>query len=339
MPAGAVVAITLHDFWYLCPRGQRFTPRGHLCAEIQPWRCSACIAKKRVRYALNGWVHETRRLGHHLRRPWSAATGIVKYAAENLALAPIRARQQNMREHLEQAHVCFAPSRFVLEEYRRHGIRTPRMEHSENGMEVAWAQDFDASPDPGSPLRFGFLGSFLPSKGVDLLVDAFQSMPEGRAELHLHGTSVWDGGRMEQELRSGNRHADVHFHGAFAHERLPEILASLDVLVVPSRWFENAPLTLDEAALAQRPVIAADHGGLREIVHRRGNGVLFRPGDVASLRECMLRFLDEPTLWQELRQPKVPVRTVAEQVDELEGVYRELVNQAATRPKQRTGGD
>lgn len=319
--AGAVVAMTLHDFWFLCPRGQRFTPRGHLCDEVQPWRCSLCVAKKRVRWAMNGVQREWGRRGEHLRRPLAAVADAAKYLAGNLWRAPIHERHEEIMAQLNQLDLCFSPSQFVLDEYRRHGLTVTRAVHSENGMDVAWSERLAARDRPHRPLRFGFLGSFLPSKGIDLLLDAFAAVPAGVAELHLHGTSLWDGGEFHRRLERSCRHPDATFHGPFAHPRLAQILADLDVLVVPSRWYENAPLTLDEAALAGLPVVVADHGGLREITVRRGNGLRFRPGDASSLRACLLRFVNEEPLWAELSRSRVAVRSVADQVDELEAAF------------------
>ena len=312
---GVPVVMTLHDFWYLCPRGQRYTPRGHVCAEIQPWRCSACIAKKRLRWAFNA-VRGGPREGPR--------TSPLRYVVENLARRPIDDRMRFILGQLNQANLCLAPSRFVLDEYRRHGLHGPS-DFSPNGMLVDWLPRLQARDEPHAPIRFGFLGSFLPSKGVDLAVEAFAGLSTGAAELHLHGTSPWDGGAFANGLRERTRHPDVHFHGAFPRERLVDVLQELDVLVVPSRWYENAPVALDEAALARRPVIASAHGGMKEWVERRGNGVLFRPDDAADLRVAMQRFVDQPSLWHELRDPKEPVRTVADQADEMERRYRELV--------------
>ncbi len=322
--AGARVVLTLHDFWYLCPRGQRFTPRGHLCTEIEPWRCSLCIAKKRVRWGMNAtsaawqegaWKHPLRALG-----------GAVQYFANNLHLQPIERRKQFILAQLNRADLCVSPSQFVLDEYLRHGLQGPTTGHSENGMESGWAQARSEARQPRRPRRFGFVGTFLPSKGVDLLVDAFQEVPEGVAELHLHGTSLWDGGKFARQLENTNRHPAVRFHGAFAHDRLPQVLDAVDVLVVPSRWFENAPLTLDEAALARLPVIAADHGGMKEFVERRGNGLLFAPGDRRELHQALLRLAEDDALWASLADPKVAVRTVEDQADELLEHYQRLLS-------------
>jgi glycosyltransferase involved in cell wall biosynthesis len=308
--AGARVLVTLHDFWHLCPRGQRFTPWGHLCADIDFSRCSRCIAKKRAKWALN----------HLLQRPLAFLAGLPGYVVENLHVRALRRRMGEMVAQLNAADLVLSPSRFVLDEHVRHGLDASRARVFENGIDPSRLAHLPARAAPGRPLRFGCLGTFLPSKGVDLLVDAFQEMPPGDATLDLHGTSPWDGGAFARKVAASNRHQGVRFHGRFEPARLPEILASIDVLVVPSRWFENAPVTLDEAALANLPVLVANHGGMAESLARRRNGLAFSPDDPADLRAQMLRFLREPDLWARSRRPATRVRTAAEAAEELESM-------------------
>jgi glycosyltransferase involved in cell wall biosynthesis len=309
--AGAKVAATLHDFWYLCPRGQRFTPWGHHCTEIDYRRCSRCIARKRARWAL-----------HHLaQRPLAFLAGLPGYLVENLHTRAIARRRAEILARLNACDLVLAPSRFVLDEHVRHGLDPSRARVAENGVDASFVTRLSPRGAPGRPLRFGYVGSFLPSKGVDLLVDAFQEMPAGDATLDLHGTSPWDGGAFARQVERRNRHPGVRFHGAFEHHRLPDVLAALDVLVLPSRWYENAPVTLDEAALAGIPVVVAGHGGMAELLARRRNGLAFTPNDPADLREKLLRFAREPGLWESLRRPAAPVRTPAAAAEQFERLF------------------
>lgn len=308
--AGARVLVTLHDFWHLCPRGQRFTPWGHLCADIDLSRCSRCIAKKRAKWALN----------HLVQRPLAFLAGLPGYVAENLHTRALRRRMEAMIAQLDAADLVLCPSRFVLDEHVRHGLDPSRARVFENGIDPSRLAHLPERAAPARPLRFGCLGTFLPSKGVDLLVDAFQPIPPGEATLDLHGTSPWDGGAFARRVAASNRHPGVRFHGPFEPSHLPEILSSIDVLVVPSRWFENAPVTLDEAALAHLPVLVANHGGLAESLARRRNGLAFTPDDPADLRAKLLRFAREPGLWAELRESREPVKRAVDAAAELESI-------------------
>ncbi len=321
--AGAAVAVTLHDFWFLCPRGQRFTPAGRLCREILPGRCSLCMAKKRARWAWNALAGALRE--GEWKRPHRSLPAGLAYLARNLHTRPIRERTRACLDALNRADLVLSPSRFLLEEYRARGLSRERSAWSENGLDFEWTRELDPREDPHSPFRFGFVGSFLHSKGVETLLAAFRGIEPGRAELHLHGSSPWDGGAYAASLAKKYGRPDIFFHGPFPHEEIPGVLSSIDVLAVPSLWFENAPLTLDEAALAEIPVVASDMGGMKEITLRRKNGLLFRPGDPAALRSALERFLDEEGLWESLRRPAHPVRSAREQAEEMEERYARIL--------------
>ncbi len=317
--AGAGVVMTLHDFWFLCPRGQRFTPGGRFCEEILPSRCSRCMAKKRARWAWNALASALREGAW--KRPHRALPAGLAYLARNLYTRPLLERTRACLDALNQADLSLSPSKFLLEEYRAHGLSPRKSAWSENGLDFPWVRDLQPREKPHTPFRFGFIGSFLHSKGVEVLLQAFQGLSSGRAELHLHGTSPWDGGAYAASLEKKYARPGLFFHGPFPHEEIPRVLSSIDVLAVPSLWYENAPLTLDEAALAEIPVVASDMGGMREITLRRKNGLLFPPGDPAALRSTLKRFLDEKGLWNSLRRPAHPVRSAADQAEELETRY------------------
>jgi glycosyltransferase involved in cell wall biosynthesis len=310
--AGARVVFTLHDFWHLCPRGQRYTPRGEVCATIDPAKCARCIRGKRVRWGLNRLV----------RAPVRHLLALPGYLARNLGSGPLRRRTAEIVTELNRADVVTAPSRFVLDEHVRHGLDPARACVVPNGIDLAVAKELVPHDAPHRPLRFGYVGSLLPSKGVDLLLAAFRGVGARGATLEIHGTSPWDGGRFERDLASANRDPAVRFHGRFGRDQFAAVLGSLDVLVLPSRWYENAPITLDEAAFGRLPVIVAGHGGMAELLAARENGLAFTPGDVTSLRAALTRFLDEPNLWHRLRAPAAPVPTAPEVAARFETLYR-----------------
>jgi glycosyltransferase involved in cell wall biosynthesis len=64
-------------------------------------------------------------------------------------------------------------------------------------------------------------------------------------------------------------------------------------VVVPSIWIEPFGLVVVEAMAAAVPVVAAAHGALMELVHHQVTGLLHRPGDAASLAECMRQILSD----------------------------------------------
>jgi glycosyltransferase involved in cell wall biosynthesis len=118
----------------------------------------------------------------------------------------------------------------------------------------------------------------------------------------------------------------INFAGPFQRERVGQVLSALDVLVVPSRWYENQPGVILEAFAAGVPVIATDLGGMSEFVKHEENGLLFELENAEDLARQLRRLGEEPGLLERLRAGIGPVKTVQDDVDELEALYNRLLN-------------
>ncbi|MCA9322432.1 MAG: glycosyltransferase, partial [Planctomycetes bacterium] len=107
--------------------------------------------------------------------------------------------------------------------------------------------------------------------------------------------------------------------------RIAEVLAGIDVLVVPSLWFENSPLTIHEAWLAGIPVLASDRGGMAELVDDGVNGLHFRLGDADDLRAKIRRLIDDRQLVRQLSNRPGVVKNIRDDAVDMEARYRRLV--------------
>ena len=162
-------------------------------------------------------------------------------------------------------------------------------------------------------------------KGVHLLVEAFQALPQ--AELRIYGGEAAyapypDEKRFRSQLANSAR---IRCMGRYEQHELGRILAEVDVVVVPSIWYENAPLVIREAFLAHTPVITADFGGMREWVADGVNGLLFEPRNIDDLRQKMMRFITEPDLVARLSRAFPAVRSIRADAALLEQHYRRLL--------------
>jgi glycosyltransferase involved in cell wall biosynthesis len=117
----------------------------------------------------------------------------------------------------------------------------------------------------------------------------------------------------------------ITFAGPFPREEVGRVFSGLDVLVVPSRWYENQPGVILEAFAAGVPVVATDLGGMSEFVKHEKNGLLFELENAVDLAHQLRRLGEEPGLIQKLRTGIGPVKTVAEDADELEELYNTLL--------------
>jgi glycosyltransferase involved in cell wall biosynthesis len=117
----------------------------------------------------------------------------------------------------------------------------------------------------------------------------------------------------------------ISFCGRFDHDQLAQVLSGIDVLIVPSIWYENAPLVIQEAFAVKTPVIATNLGGMAEAVTHEVNGLLFEPGSVEDLSKQLRRVVEEKGLIEKLISGIPEVKPIDQEVLELEQIYTNLV--------------
>lgn len=329
---GIAVVYTLHDFWLFCSRGQLYREDLTLCTRHTPKDCVRCMAYhlpiegggERIASLLN----RARDLeGSSLPRGMARWLGTRPFGREAEAVAAIRQRDQDILDMCALVDRFLAPSQFLRRQYIEFGIPPEKI--------LYWPYGFDHTPWPDQkerppvrlPIRFGYIGTWMPSKGVDVLVRAFRSLPQTQATLDLHGFAVNYHGIDDYEetlLRLADGADNIRFRGAFEPHQLLGLLAKVDVLVVPSVWYENAPLTIHEAFLAGIPVVTSDHGGMAELVTDGVSGWTFRPGDHEDLARVLHQVLAAPEEINRRGRSVPAVRTVEDDGDSLLAEYRRL---------------
>jgi glycosyltransferase involved in cell wall biosynthesis len=129
--------------------------------------------------------------------------------------------------------------------------------------------------------------------------------------------------------------ANVTLMGRYSHDELPRLMANVDWVIVPSVWWENSPMVIQESFLHGRPVICSDIGGMAEKVSDGVNGLHFRAGNAANLAATIRRAVGTPGLWESLRDGTPDVPTIENQVVSLSAIYRSLLNGGEPRSEHR----
>ena len=122
--------------------------------------------------------------------------------------------------------------------------------------------------------------------------------------------------------------------GKYDHDHLPRLMAEIDWVVVPSRWWENSPLVIQEAFLHGRPVICSDIGGMAEKVADGVNGLHFRAGDPLSLARVLETAIDTPGLWEELQANIAEIYDMEDHITSLRAMYRDQLARARRGPRR-----
>lgn len=341
--AGARTVLTLQDFWLWCARmGQLLQPDGSICPGPAPERCSQCLATFPFTQK-SGAEHAFRTLGM-LRRafgvdlsplvervrgwqpllPRKRSNGDGETTGKPIPQGQLRARAEAAARVVEAVDHVVAPSRMLLDRALDWGVPAGKISLLRYGVDLA-PRAAARRYAPHGKVRFAYLGTPAPHKGVHVLIDAFRAAELERARPHGAELVIFGGSRTNPayfaDLKRRARGLPIRFAGAIDNAQVPAALEHVDALVVPSLWLENWPVSVQEARLARVPVVASRLGGLAEAVRDGVDGLLFEPGDVYALGAAMRRLVDEPRRLGELAAAAELPPPMAEHVAALDAIY------------------
>lgn len=326
---GLPVVYTATDFWVVCPVVDLRRHDGSMCRGPDLAHCPRCILSR----------HPGRRPREIKRALDLVPDGLLRaagpvsrtrLAGEVPPLRQARALDERLgtiREKLSSVDRVIAPTRLTRDLLVENGVGGD-VEVSRYGIDTSGVEDAPRNREVPPPLRVGFIGTLGPHKGCDLLVRAFKRLPAGvEATLTIHGNLERFRSFVAELKGLAGEDPRIRFAGTFPPGEIGRVLSETDVLVVPSRWYENTPLVVYSAFAAGCPVVATDLGGLSEVVRHGVNGLLFGLEDVDGLARQLRRLGEEPGLLEELRAGIGPVKTVGENARELEELYASLLEE------------
>ncbi|MCX5713493.1 MAG: glycosyltransferase family 4 protein [Candidatus Omnitrophica bacterium] len=321
------IVYTLHDYWLLCYRGQLLRDDMAVCIRPSVDECRKCL-----RYLLGIRKHTMYLYGMLRNRIPPFILGLLKkvhlISSGQKPALEIKRWQDSLAELRAKIDLFIAPSCFVGRLFIAEGFSERKMLFSANGIN---SQNFEFTPKTKSnKLRFGYLGTLLPAKGVDVLIEAFKGLASERIELAIYGAFFAYAGfeyyprRLRKMAKADKR---IKFMGGYNHCEVGKILANIDVLIVPSLWLENAPLVVQEAFLSKTAVIASRIGGIPEFIKDGINGLLFDAGDIKGLTEKMRYLIGNPETIARFQENMPQVKSIEENAREMERVYSSLTNE------------
>ena len=353
---GLPVVYTLHDFWLQCARfGQRIHADGSVCHRIEFDRCGTCLATfkfaqtKTQRRAARAIAALKRGVGVDLgpsakrwaerRQEASGARGggSATQAAGEYSFDPQLARQRAeeaaardralLERVVPRVSRFFAPSRFLRTALVEWGIPPERIEHLTYGLEQAPFVDFERTPS--SRVRVRFLGTLAPHKAPHLVLEAWGRLPRAlrqRGNLIIYGPDRRRSGYVEGLGRLASE-VGATLGGAVEPAAVPALLADTDLLVVPSIWYENSPLTIHEARSTRTPLLVSDLGGMAELVEPGREGWRFGVGDAEDLARRLQAVLEDPECLRRLSFDGPPVKPMTTSAAQMEERYTDLLGE------------
>ena len=311
------VVFTLHDYWLMCPRGQFIQMYPADTSNV--W--AVCDGQDDMKCAVRCYV-----------RYFSGDEGEYETDAAHW-MGWVGRRMAHVRDVCDAVDVFIAPSKYLLQRFRdEFGIPERKLTYLDYGFHRQRMEG--RSREPGEPFTFGYIGTHIPAKGVNHLIESFGGV-SGNPQLRIWGR---DRGVETEGLKTlarslpNSANERIEWMGEYRNQDIvADVFNRCDAIVVPSIWAENSPLVIHEALQAKVPVITADYGGMAEYVHHGQNGLLFAHRDPDSLSQQMQRLTDDPELAKRLgRRGYVQSDdgNVPDMVDHslaVEGIYESLV--------------
>lgn len=296
--AGKPIVITLHDYWFPCANAQLITNTDNtICTgpDAKWHNCGRCAVAR-------AGLGQRPLLARSLRRL-------------------MRRRHKALHKTFSQADAVIAPTNFVRDTYRNNRFDHPNFVVIRHGIEALAPKQSRERAD--NRFHAVFVGSIAWQKGVHMLVEAFNQLPQGDFRLTIAG-GLDTFPDYAKDLQGRVRHEGVEFVGRLTREAVWELLGSADIAILPTLWYEASPLTIDEFFAAQVPIIASNIGAMPEKIRHKVDGLLIPPNDATALRNAMARLHQDRDLLQQLRTNIRPVRTIGEHVTDIEQLYASL---------------
>jgi glycosyltransferase involved in cell wall biosynthesis len=216
-------------------------------------------------------------------------------------------------------------TRFMAETLHRHGLETKRIHHIPFGIDQTPITRV-STKGTQKHLCIGFIGTLYYHKGAHVLLEAVRSLPpEMPLKVKIYG-QLDQFPQYANTLQSmaGNDHR-IEFCGSFPTSDIGVIFSELDVLVVPSLWYENSPLILSYAQAARVPILATASEGMNEAIADGENGLLFSKGDANGLANIIRMLCNDRPMVQYLSDHARQSKSISSYVDEIEQIYTDVI--------------
>jgi glycosyltransferase involved in cell wall biosynthesis len=218
-------------------------------------------------------------------------------------------RKHYFKGHFELIEGFISPSEFLRQRYIQWGIEEKQIVVIENGQSDLPPVEPRPLPEGGTRNRFAFFGQVNPFKGIDTLLEALHLLPKKdrkKMVVEIHGANFeHQPGKLQEKISKLieplAKQGVLLWVGPYRPEEQRQRLAFVDWVLVPSSWWENSPMVIQEAFVCGRPVISSDIGGMAEKIRHNVDGLHVNVGNVKCWAETLLRASRDTHLWDSLR--------------------------------------
>lgn len=253
--AGVPVVMTAHDLKIACPAYKMLNSDG-ICERCRDGSLFNVVKQRCIRNSL-------------------AASAVV-WAESTL--------HRWLNTYQSKTSRIVVPSQFYVNKLIEWGWPKEKLTYIPN-----YIDSFQYIPEYSSGDYFLYFGRLAPEKGVATLMRAAKA---SNVKLRIVGI-----GPLEADLKAlqDNLQGDIHFLGYRSGSELQSLIRGARATVLPSEWYENAPMSILESYALGTPVIGAQIGGIPEMIIEGETGWTFKSGDVDELTGLISRVAKYPS--------------------------------------------
>lgn len=295
---GIKTILTLHDHWGFCYKNTLLKCEDEICSDYT--RCADCMP------FISGESHKD---------------------------IPINMRKDFLAVQFREIDIFISPSRYLADAYIRAGLHKEKFRVIWNGVNVKRFANISRKKSAGC-VRFTFIGYFGTHKGIHVLLKALSFIEKDRSFIvNLVGEGELSF-KYKQEVKSMGINDLVKFWGKI--DNIERAYSETDVLILPSIWPENQPVTITEAMASRIPVIASNIGGNPELIEDGRTGYLFKPGNPRDLADKMREFIlhnDKIRSFGDEAHKKIEDHTFEKQISKIIKIYEEDISKVKQNEK------
>ena len=351
------IILSLHNYYPICPQVNLWAQETHSCDNFyEGAACVTCLPHAHDERALRlagGLAYRLKCAGLH-PQSWTYRaifrTVLRVGGKASRALGWVRRRGRRAPAGPGQGRIDAAAHRFadrrtgmvrLINSYcdrvlcvsdavrvlaRQYGIAPERLSTSYIGTREAEAFGRTAPRArllaKDGTLTLGYLGYMRRDKGFFFLLDALEALPDDIATRLRLVIAARKGGKttMQRLAHLDSKLAELRHVDGYSHDDLDQLLAGVDVGVVPVLWHDNLPQVAIEMHARHIPLLTSDMGGAQEL--GGSDGMVFPAGDIAAFHDRLTRLLagevDMDAYWRNAMRPV----DMARHMDELITHYR-----------------
>jgi glycosyltransferase involved in cell wall biosynthesis len=304
--------VSLTDYYFMCSHINLLNSSQMACSfSNSADACLICAAKAKRRY-------------QYLERLIPGFT-VFFLKRQQTRIQAYKQRADYLIGTLNKAKKMIAPSQFLRSIYIQGGTDPEKIIYSRQGRDFPHLSTQEIEKPPAAYLRVGYIGQLTHIKGSHILLQALQHLPGLPIQVDLYGDLDKFPDYVKKLRKLARKDQRIRLDGLFTPNQMRQVYQSLDVVVVPSIWYENSPNVILEAFGHKTPVIASNLGGMAELVEDGRNGLLFEVNNPASLADQLRRLVEDRSLLGRLRSGIAPLRTTADEIAELCQVYASVL--------------